>query len=119
MFILPKDTDYQTVVLSAPITFVPLGRVLTTILAVGLLATVPAITVYSSQHIGRKGVAAIGVVLSVAPVFFFRIVAVGPVSMVSYRLLELAHLIILTAIGALVCAALVSAWQPDVEAAGN
>lgn len=111
LFVLADGDDYRTVVVSSPSNLVPLGPVLTLAVVFGSLATVPAVALLGARRVGWPLATAAGVAVAVVPVVAFRLVAVGPSALLGRRLQEMAHLVVLPAIGALVCVGVVWAWQ--------
>lgn len=111
LFVLADGDDYRTVVVSSSSNWVPLGPVLTPAVVLGSLATVPAVALFGSRRVGWPLATAAGVAVAVVPVVAFRLVAVGPSPLLGRRLQEMAHLVVLPAIGALVCVGVVWTWQ--------
>jgi len=106
-----NDHDHRTVVVSAPTDFLSFGRALTPAVVFGSLATVPAVALFGSRRVGWPLATAAGVAVAVVPVVAFRIVAVGPSALLVRRLQEMAHLIVLPGIGALLCVGAVWTWR--------
>ncbi|MBB6646960.1 hypothetical protein [Halobellus ruber] len=111
LFVLADGDDYRTVVVSSPSNWIPLGPVLTPAVVLGSLATVPAVALFGSRRVGWPLATAAGVAAAVLPVVAFRIVAVGPSALLGRRLQEMAHLVVVPAIGALLCVGVVRGWQ--------
>lgn len=103
LFVLADGDDYRTVVVSSPSNLVPLGPALTLAVVLGSLATVPAVALLGARRVGWPLATAAGVAVAVLPVVAFRIVAVGPSALLGRRLQEMTHLVVLPAIGALLC----------------
>jgi hypothetical protein len=99
------------VVVSSPSSWVPLGPVLTPVVVFGSLAAVPAVALVGARRVGWPLATAAGVAVAVLPVVVFRLVAVGPSPLLGRRLQEMPHLVVLPAVGALLCVGVVWTWQ--------
>ena len=115
LFVVSDGDSHRTVIVSTASSWVPLGAVLTPAVVLGSLATVPAVALFSARRVGWPLATAAGVAVAVLPVVVFRIATVGPTALLVRRLQGMAHLVVLPAIGALVCVAAVRTWATDRE----
>lgn len=110
LFVVADGGTHRTVVVSSPSTFASPGGALTLAVVVGSLATVPALALFGARRVGRSLATAAGVAVAVLPIALARIVAVGPSALLVRRFRELSHLVVLPAVGALVCVGVVRMW---------
>jgi len=103
LFVVADGDTHRTVVVSRPTDFTPLGSALTLAVVAGSLATVPAVALFGARRLGWSLATVAGVAVAVLPVVLARIAAVGPPSLLVRRFRGLSHLVVLPAVGALVC----------------